>query len=516
MPLELLNWATVSYAQMMTIVVAGWGDVVSSTIFPTFKGSNESSTALSLKAHLAKWVRSIVPDAVLQFEYSPLDDEEADDPTEAPCFPSGRRIDLHVEGVGDFEVESMAGSGPMELFYYRKVLSRPRTGEPFWLVVPNTAILWAGPYLSDLAHYLNVKNGQLVVPATEGTFLSICGMRLDRPTIESLPADDAPDPEGLDAAISERPIRLQDVAGYEDVRKQIGELIIWPEKHRQILSAASRSSGVLFFGPPGCGKSRWARAIARELEHEVRLLAPSDLRGLYVGWGQIMIREQFDWLAENDKRMLIIDELDAVARSRHEAQMHSDEKACVNELLVQMDRVLLLNRLLVATTNFVASMDDAVLRSGRFGRFIPVAPPDLDECIEILTYYLQRLTVPRDPQAKLRFRIPDRQNLRPIIAPLHSQNVHSGNLFCRADLEDAVNRAYLQSARTASPDGGWGQQTEVVEVQLTEDELTRSLDEAPRSVSAEALDQFLNDVKRFCSRQTMESLSRRLRPTHET
>ena len=48
-----------------------------------------------------------------------------------------------------------------------------------------------------------------------------------------------------------------------------------------------------------------------------------------------MIREQFDWLAENDKRMLVIDELDAIARSRQESQMHSDEKASVNELLVQ-------------------------------------------------------------------------------------------------------------------------------------------------------------------------------------
>ena len=73
--------------------------------------------------------------------------------------------------------------------------------------------------------------------------------------------------------------------------------------------------------------------------------------------------------------MLVIDELDAIARSRQEFQMHSDEKACVNELLVQLDRVLSLGRLMVATTNFIGSMDDAVMRSGRFGRFIPVPPP---------------------------------------------------------------------------------------------------------------------------------------------
>ena len=86
--------------------------------------------------------------------------------------------------------------------------------------------------------------------------------------------------------------------------------------------------------------------------------------------------------------MLIIDELDGVAHSRHERQMHTDEKASVNELLIQVDRVLRLGRLLAATTNFIGSLDEALTRSGRFGRFIPVAPPDLDEAAQIVMYYL--------------------------------------------------------------------------------------------------------------------------------
>ena len=149
----------------------------------------------------------------------------------------------------------------------------------------------------------------------------------------------------------------------------------------------------------------------------MRLLAPSDLSGKYIGWGQIMIREQFDWLSENDKRMLIIDELDAVARSRQESQMHSDEKACVNELLVQLDRVLRLGRLMVATTNFIGSMDDAVLRSGRFGRFIPVPPPDVEESVEIVGYYLKELASTMARKASLRIRVPERNCVRAIIEP---------------------------------------------------------------------------------------------------
>src|SRR5206468_3774628 len=148
------------------------------------------------------------------------------------------------------------------------------------------------------------------------------------------------------------------------------------------------------------------------LDQEVRLLSPSDLRGAYIGWGQILIREQFDWVAENDRRMLVIDELDAVAHSRQmHADMHTDEKANVNELLVQLDRVGRLGRLVVGTTNFIASLDEAVVRSGRFGRFIPVPPPTLEEAAAILDYYLQALCARDMTEHRLRVHVPPSQAL---------------------------------------------------------------------------------------------------------
>jgi hypothetical protein len=258
----------------------------------------ESSTSLTLKAHLANWIKKIDANGSLQFEYS----EEEDD-QDPEGLGSVRRIDLHVEGMADFEIESMRGSGPIESFYHKKIFSRLKSGSPFRLIVPNDAILWAGPYLSDLAYHLEKRNGYVMIPSLDGSFFQIAGRVL--PPIAVEPPDVEPRESGNSGVEPhEGPIKLQDVAGYDEVRHRIDELIIWPEKHRGLLRRASRSSGVLFFGPPGCGKSRWARAIAGELEQEVRLLAPSDLRGPYIGWGQIMIREQFDWLADNDKRML--------------------------------------------------------------------------------------------------------------------------------------------------------------------------------------------------------------------
>src|SRR5262249_14051252 len=152
----------------------------------------------------------------------------------------------------------MRGSGPMELFYHRKIFSRIRNATPFHLIVPSEAILWAGPYLSDLACHLEDKDGHVMVPEMDGSFLEISGKPLT-----PLDREPPPHPEGSDTrnqvgAASERLIKLQDIAGYQEVQDQIRELIIWREKHRWLLRPASRSSGVLFFGPPGCGKSRWA------------------------------------------------------------------------------------------------------------------------------------------------------------------------------------------------------------------------------------------------------------------
>jgi SpoVK/Ycf46/Vps4 family AAA+-type ATPase len=180
-----------------------------------------------------------------------------------------------------------------------------------------------------------------------------------------------------------------------------------------------------------------------ELEQEVRLLGPSDMRSPFVGWGQIKIREQFDWLAERESRMLVIDELDGVAHSRHERQMHTDDKASVNELLIQVDRVLRLGRMLAATTNYITSLDEALTRSGRFGRFIPVAPPDLDEAVQIVAFYLAALAGAPGPDGRLAVRVPNESQVRAILEPLHASGLGEGRFYCGADLEAAVNGAYV-------------------------------------------------------------------------
>jgi SpoVK/Ycf46/Vps4 family AAA+-type ATPase len=192
--------------------------------------------------------------------------------------------------------------------------------------------------------------------------------------------------------------------------------------------------------------------------------------------------------------------------------MHTDEKSCVNELLVQLDRVLRAGRLVVGTTNFVRSMDDAALRSGRFGQFIPVPPPNLGESIEIVGCYLHRLEAHSDQNARIIVKIPDTDSLEPIVGPIYRRNLESGSLFCGADLEEAVNRAYVRCARNSLPRDPLSHESESMTVHLTDQELARSLNEVPRSIQQDAREQFIADVDQFCDRETVELLRGRLEP----
>ena len=397
----------------------------------------------------------------------------------------------------------------MESFYHKKIFSRAKATEkrPFWLIVPSDAILWAGPHLSDLAHHLG-DVGHVMVPSLDGGFLEITSRPLAAAGVGPVRPED--DERLIDDGvhISER----FSSSGMSPATRTSGRRSRTLSSGPRSIGAGSgacRSTGILFFGPPGCGKSRWAQAIAGELEQEIRLLGPSDLRGPFIGWGQIQIREQFDWLAGRESRMLIIDELDGVAHSRHDRQMHTDEKASVNELLIQVDRVLKLGRMLAATTNFIGSLDEALTRSGRFGRFIPVAPPDLDEATQIVVFYLAAMAGASGADNLPTVRVPDEARVRAILEPLYVQGLGEGRFFCGADLEAAVNGAYVRSVREALPSDGWVQGA-IDDIVVSEDVLADSLSAAPRSIQGDSIDRFLSDVDRYCGGDLAATIARRL------
>ena len=116
-PLKAMLWSKETCARILARASTAMGSFLSGDAVRKFKGSNESATALALKADIANWIRRANPDAKLSFEKSQetLDEWDGRIPI--------NRVDLFVEGIGQFEVESMLGSGPMEGFYHQKVSS---------------------------------------------------------------------------------------------------------------------------------------------------------------------------------------------------------------------------------------------------------------------------------------------------------------------------------------------------------------------------------------------------------
>jgi hypothetical protein len=156
--MKLLVWAKTASRDIVASAAVGFGDFVSRTKISKFRGSNEGSTALALKALIASWLKRTQPSATISFE------EVKEGSAIEGAEPETRRVDLFSKGLGVFEVETMHGSGPIEDFYQRKVFSRANyTDGTFHLVVPNEALLWAGPYLTDIAFRLGGK-GKVLFP----------------------------------------------------------------------------------------------------------------------------------------------------------------------------------------------------------------------------------------------------------------------------------------------------------------------------------------------------------------
>ena len=108
----------------------------------------------------------------------------------------------------------------------------------------------------------------------------------------------------------------------------------------------------------------------------------------------------------------------------------------------------------------------------------------------------------------MRVQVPEAIHLLPILKPLFAENAREHRFFCGADLEEAVNRTYQRCLRQVLGDT-WPEDYARVNVNLTPEELTRSLKDVTRSVTKEACDQFIMDVKRFCGSTTANQVCKR-------
>lgn len=195
----------------------------------------------------------------------------------------------------------------------------------------------------------------------------------------------------MDAAVEEYPnVSFESVAGNTEVKNSLIELVDFikvPEKYTQYDARIPR--GMILYGPPGTGKTLLAKALAAEAGVPFYAVSGSDFVQVYVGVGASRIRELFRKAREKGKAVLFIDEIDAIGKKRVGTGFGdggSDERdQTLNALLSEMSGFHENNGIVViAATNRLEVLDEALLRPGRFDRHLEVSLPDVNARHEIL------------------------------------------------------------------------------------------------------------------------------------
>jgi ATP-dependent metalloprotease FtsH len=184
-------------------------------------------------------------------------------------------------------------------------------------------------------------------------------------------------------------VKFSDVAGIKSVKEELFEIVDFlknPSVYQSMNVKLPR--GVLLVGPPGVGKTMIAKAVAGEANVPFFYQSGASFVHIYVGMGAKRVRELFSVAKSNAPSIVFIDEIDAVGKAR--GGMRNDEReATLNQLLTEMDGFEDNSGVIViAATNRLEMIDEALLRSGRFDRRIFISLPDLYDREKILDTYL--------------------------------------------------------------------------------------------------------------------------------
>ncbi len=173
-------------------------------------------------------------------------------------------------------------------------------------------------------------------------------------------------------------IRYEDIGGLKEEIESIREMVEIPMKHPEVFKRLSISppKGVLLFGPPGCGKTLLAKAVATESEAHFIALNGPEIMSKWYGQSEENLRKVFEEAKEHAPTIIFMDELDAIAPKREEVSGEV-ERRVVSQLLTLMDGLEARGDVIViAATNRPDSIDPALRRPGRFDREVEIRVPD--------------------------------------------------------------------------------------------------------------------------------------------
>jgi transitional endoplasmic reticulum ATPase len=225
-------------------------------------------------------------------------------------------------------------------------------------------------------------------------------------------------------------VSWNDVGGLEEIKNELKEAVEWPLKYPKLFEKAGIRplNGILLFGPPGCGKTLLAKAIATESKSNFISIKGPEIFSKWVGESEKAVREIFRKARQAAPSIIYFDEIDAVSSGRGEYAGTQVFASIVNQILVEMDGIE--NRkgiVTIASTNRPDIVDPAFLRPGRFDRLIYVDTPDFESRLKILEVHSKNMPLSDDVSLK------------------HVAQITEG--YSGADLENVCREAGMQAIR---------------------------------------------------------------------
>jgi len=229
-------------------------------------------------------------------------------------------------------------------------------------------------------------------------------------------------------------VTYEEVGGLGHEVKAMREIVELPLKHPELFArlGVEPHSGILLYGPPGCGKTLIAKVLASESEANMFLINGPEIMNKYYGETEAKLRDMFKEAKDNSPSIVFIDEIDAIAPKREEA--YGDvEKRVVAQLLALMDGLNDRGNVIVlGATNRPDSIDPALRRPGRFDREFEISVPNEDGRLEILLIHTRGMPVAEEI------------DLKDLAAELHG--------YTGADIKSLCREAAMKSIRRYLPE----------------------------------------------------------------
>jgi len=197
-------------------------------------------------------------------------------------------------------------------------------------------------------------------------------------------------------------VTYEEVGGLKDQTVRMREIVELPLRHPEVFIrlGIEPHSGILLYGPPGCGKTLIAKVLASESEANFYSINGPEIMNKYYGETEARLRDIFKEAKDNSPSVIFIDEIDAIAPKREEA-FGDVEKRVVAQLLALMDGLTERGNVIVlGATNRPESVDPALRRPGRFDREIEITVPNADGRLEILQIHTRGMPLADDVELK--------------------------------------------------------------------------------------------------------------------